>query len=84
MPPKTTASLTRSQQARLEATGRRVSEIIDLGLSVAEDMGAAVSAAGVQAGPVSAADCKHPLARRDRKSGLCNACGTNVGTGGKP
>ena len=25
------------------------------------------------------AGCDHPLARRDRKSGLCGACGTNVG-----
>lgn len=83
MPPKTTASLTRSQQERLEATGRRVSEIIELGLAVAEGMDT-FPVAGVQSGPVSAADCKHPQARRDRKSGLCNACGTNVGPGGKP
>lgn len=84
MPPKPAAYLSRSLQERVEASGKRVSELVELGLEITEAGGAAAPAAGTQSGRGNPADCKHPQARRDRKSGLCNACGTNVGTGAKP
>jgi hypothetical protein len=81
MPPKTSVYLSRAMQERVEASGKRVSELVELGLAISEAQQAAAGkpvTIDSSFGRVTPADCKHPQGRRDRKSGLCNACGTNV------
>jgi hypothetical protein len=86
---RTSIYLSRSDLDQLEALGNpSLMVLIRLGMDAMirkstpmADIGSAKRQKApklpARVGPV----CAHPMARRDRKSGLCGACGTNVGTG---
>jgi hypothetical protein len=73
---RTSIYLTASREAAIEASGKTVAELIDLGLEAA---GQDELAQTVQPRPDNprGQGCKHPRARRAK--GLCMACGTYVG-----
>lgn len=80
MTPKTSPYISKSLRERIEASGKTAAELIEFGLAALEALTATEEGLGPvvitrERGPES---CRHPLPRRDRKSGLCNACGTNV------
>lgn len=75
-------SLSKEREAAIEASGRTLLEIIDLGLEAASG-GKVVVGGGdatndrLERARFRKSDCKHPPARRAK--GLCMACGTYVG-----
>ncbi len=74
--------LSKSRQAAIDASGKTILELIDLGLEAAGYEQAAATAEpqrrDARRGRPTQDDCQHPRARRS-KGGLCMACGRNVG-----
>jgi hypothetical protein len=75
---KTSFYLTKKRAEDVEKSGKSIAELIDMGLDACDQAEGFAALMGVS--PRRDGDCKHPRGRRDRKSGLCNACGVNVGT----
>lgn len=81
---RTSIYLSSDREAAIEASGKTLTDIIDLGLQALSggkvvDVGTSETAVhpASRARPTPG-DCKHPKARRLK--GLCHACGTYVGT----
>ena len=79
---RTSIYLSGDREQAIEASGRSLLDIIDLGLQALSggkivDVGTGEGAPATRSRPTKD-DCKHPKARRAK--GLCMACGTNVGT----
>ena len=85
---KTSVYLSEDRAAAIEASGKTIAELIDLGLEAltafpqfrkrkaVKDAVAGVALAGRQ---LDRANCDHPRARRDPKNPrLCRACGREV------
>lgn len=79
--------LSSDREAAIEASGKTLTEIIDLGLEALSGGGGSVTVADTGLGGQGSTaghsrpfqgDCKHPRARRAK--GLCMACGTYQGT----
>ncbi len=77
--------ISKSREAAIEASGKTLAELIDLGCEAAayeqtarDDPERAGSRAVRDRRRPTQDDCKHPLPRRS-KGGLCMACGRNVG-----
>jgi len=80
---RTSVYLTRADLDQLEALGSpSLAVLIRLGMDTMIRNNTQMAEIGPgkrRKAPRPVAACDHPLARRDRKSGLCGACGTNVG-----
>lgn len=82
--PRVTVVLNKEREAAVEASGKTLVELIDLGLDSLAEQGdkitgpERVASARRNWGALNAEDCKHPRARRAK--GLCMACGTYIGT----
>lgn len=75
--------ISRSREAAIEASGRTLAELIDLGLeTVAHEEAYEKLAAKPLASPrrrKDGTDCPHPPGRRSKGGSYCGACGMNVG-----
>lgn len=82
---KTSVYLNSTQLLRLQALGGpRLTDVVDSGISAmeasaVEDVSLAASQDRTKRSYVLTDGCDHPMSRRDLKSGLCHACGVNVG-----
>lgn len=74
--------ISKQRMAAIEASGKTITELIDLGLQALAggkvvDVGSSEGAPGSRVPRRPDAKCPHPPARRAK--GLCMACGTYVG-----
>lgn len=72
---KTSFYLSNTQLLRLQALGDpSLAEVMEAGIRSME-----IGSSTLDGHDRDPSECGHPMARRDQKSGLCNACGVNVG-----